>query len=75
MAVAKEKFSTQADPRLLRTIRRLAKAEGRQLHSLIDEALHDLIDKRTHSVPRSHVLAHYQASIEKYDLLYKRLAE
>jgi len=75
MVVRKEKFSAQADPKLLKAVRKLAVQEGRQLHSLIDEALQDLLEKHGRSSPRAHVMAHYQASLEKYGPLYERLAK
>ena len=75
MAAPKQKFSAQADPELLKAVRQLAHKEGRQLHSIIDEALRDLIDKRNRVHPRSHVLSYYKASLEKYGPLYERLAK
>ena len=71
----KQKFSAQADPKLLKAVRALAKREGRQLYSVIDEALRDLIEKRSRSNPRSHVMAHYNRSLEKFGPLYERLAK
>ena len=71
----KQKFSAQASPELLKALRDLARVEGRQLHSLIDEALYDLIDKRNRSQPRKHVLDMYRSSLDKYNELYKHLAE
>jgi hypothetical protein len=71
----REKFATQVDADLLSAVRRLAKAEGRQLQSLVDEALADLIDKRKHARPRAHVMDAYRASRERRETLYKKLAE
>ena len=71
---AREKFATQVDPDILATVRGIAKAEGRQLQALVDEALADLIEKRRQANPRAHVMAAYQASHEKYAGLYKKLA-
>lgn len=39
------------------------------------QALHDLIDKRNRSQPRRHVIDLYRSSLDKYDQLYRRLAE
>ncbi|MCY4382132.1 MAG: hypothetical protein OXE44_03155 [Nitrospinae bacterium] len=55
--------------------RDLARSEGRQLQSLVDEALADLIEKRSGSRPRAHVMAVYQASHARYAPLYKKLSE
>lgn len=71
----KVKFATQVDSETLETVRELARAEGRHIQALVDEALRDLIEKRTQSRPRSHVMAAYQSSHEKYASLYKKLAE
>lgn len=40
--VAREKFATRADRDLLAEIRKIAKAEGRQLQSIVEEALEAL---------------------------------
>ena len=71
----REKFTTRVDSEILAAIRRLARIEGRQLQSLVDEALADLIEKRKGSRPRARVMAVYQASHERYAPLYKKLAE
>lgn len=71
----REKFATQVDTKILASVRKLAKTEGRQLQALVDEALADLIEKRKYGRPRDHVMAAYQASHEKYADLYKKLAQ
>jgi hypothetical protein len=75
MATIRQKFATQIDSEILSTIRALAKREGRQLQSLMDEALADLVEKHNNSKPRPHVMGAYFASHEKYGALYKKLAE
>jgi hypothetical protein len=72
---AREKFATQVNSEILSMLRNLAQSEGRQLQSLVDEALADLIEKRKRGRPRTHVMATYQASHEKFSTLYKKLAE
>ena len=71
----REKFTTRVDSDILAAVRSLARSEGRQLQSLVDEALADLIEKRKGSRPRPRVMAVYQASHERYAPLYKKLAE
>lgn len=71
----REKFATQVDAEILRSIRDLARTEGRQLQALIDEALADLLEKRRQARPRAHVMAAYQASHATFAPLYKKLAE
>jgi len=72
---SREKFATQVDADILRSVRELAKSEGRQLQVLIDEALADLIEKRKNLRPRASVMAAYQASHDKFAPLYRKLAE
>ena len=72
---AREKFATQVNAEILATVRSLAKTDGRQLQSLVEEALADLIEKRKHTRPRAHVMAAYQSSHGKYADLYKKLGE
>ena len=75
MSQTREKFATQIDAEILSSVRAIARKEGRQLQALMDEALADLIEKRKQSNPRSHVMAAYLASHDKYSELYKKLAE
>jgi hypothetical protein len=70
----RQKFATQVDADLLDALRGLAKEEGRQVQSLIDEALADLIEKRRLAIPRQRVMAAYRASLGQYAKLYKKLA-
>ena len=71
----REKFATQVNAEVLSAVRTLARAEGRQLQALVDEALADLLEKRRQAKPRSHVMAAYQASHEPFSALYKKLAK
>ncbi len=75
MARNREKFATQVDSHVLKTVRGLAHKEGRQLQALVDEALSDLIEKHRNARPRAHVMGAYLASHGKYSTLYKKLAE
>ncbi|MDI9848555.1 hypothetical protein QM467_10855 [Rhodoblastus sp. 17X3] len=70
-----EKFATQVDSEILRSVREIARSEGRQIQTLVNEALSDLIEKRRQAHPRAHVMAAYQASHDKFAPLYKKLAE
>ncbi len=74
-AQTREKFATQVNSEILSAVRQLAQSEGRQLQVLVDEALADLIEKRKQGRPRANVMAAYQASHEKFETLYKKLAE
>ncbi|AVZ26924.1 hypothetical protein ZMO1_ZMOp39x020 (plasmid) [Zymomonas mobilis subsp. mobilis ZM4 = ATCC 31821] len=71
----REKFATQVDMEILNTVRNLAQNEGRQIQSLVEEALSDLIEKRRLNQPRSRVMNIYQTSHKNFATLYKKLAE
>jgi len=57
---SREKFETQVNSEILAAVRGIAQSEGRQLQSLVDEALADLVEKRRQEKPRAHVMAAYQ---------------
>lgn len=73
-AKSREKFATQVDSKTLAIVRRMAEKEGRHIQSLVEEALSDLIKKRRPGAARSHVMAAYGRSHDKYGELYKKLA-
>ena len=70
-----KRSATQVDPDILAKARAITTSEGRQFQSIIEEALSDLIEKRVGTKPRPHVLAHYQASVDRHSELYARLAK
>ncbi len=70
----REKFATQVEAETLAQVRRLAESEGRQLQSLVEEALSDLLEKHRRARPRDHVMRAYQRSHGPYAELYKKLA-
>ena len=71
----REKFATQINSEILAEVRAVAEAEGRQIQSLMDEAIGDWLEKRRQSRPRAHVMTAYQRSHETYAELYKKLAQ
>ena len=75
MLQTRKKFATQVNAETLASIRTIAEKEGRQLQALVEEALADLIEKRKQARPRPHVMASYLGSHDKYDELYKKLAQ
>jgi hypothetical protein len=48
MAQQREKFATQVSTDVLNSLRGLAETEGRQLQSLVDEALTDVLAAQNH---------------------------
>jgi predicted transcriptional regulator len=63
------------DEALIKKLSELAESEGRSLESLIEEALIDLLQKRPLEQMRPRIGAAYQASLDQFDPLYKKLAE
>lgn len=57
MGNKRTKFETQIDESVLLDIRRLAKNEGRQIQSIIEEALTALLEERRKHSTRPDVLA------------------
>lgn len=75
MVQTREKFATQVDGELLAGMRELAKAEGRQLQALVDEAFAGLLEQRRQSQPRAHVMAAFRRSMTRFGPLYEKLAK
>ena len=75
MQADKEKFASQADPHVLAAMKKIAADEGRQLQSVLDEAMRDYIEKKKGLKPRASVMAAFQQSLSKNETLYKKLAE
>ena len=75
MARPLAKFATQADPSVLEEVRAIAAKEGKQLQSVIDEALRDFVEKRKRGKPRPEILTAFGESLAEYDALYRRLAK
>jgi hypothetical protein len=70
----RQKFASQADPALLDEMRSIAAEEGRQLQSVLEEAMRDFVAKRRGEQPRAEVLAHLEATVAENRELYRRLA-
>ncbi len=69
------KFATQADPKVLDEVREIAAREGKQLQTVIDEALRDFIEKRKRGKPRPEIMTAFGESLAQYDSLYRELAK
>jgi len=70
---SREKFATQMDSALLADLRALAKTEGRQLQSLMEEAVGKLLEAR--QKPVISVADALKMSMDQFGPLYKKLAE
>lgn len=69
------KFSSQAAPEVLQSLRAIANREGRQFQAVLDEALREYIERKEKGQPRKHVLAALASSLEQFDALYRELAK
>jgi len=66
MSVQREKFSTQMDTQVLADLRHIAKTEGRQLQSLIEEAVKGLVAERKAMRPDAELVTKAQSIMDKY---------
>ena len=71
----REKFSSQASPDVLAALRDLAAVQGRQIQSVLDDAMRDYLERQTKTRPRQHVMASFASSLEEFDSLYRDLAK
>lgn len=69
------KFSSQAHPEVLNTLRKIADAEGRKLHAVMDEAFRDYLSKKGAIKPSKKVLTHFAQSLHEFEGLYQDLAK
>lgn len=76
MGQPREHFSAELDATLLAELKSLAEAEGRDLQTLLDEAIAGLLAKKAHtSGAQSDIAELLDESMSKYDGLYRKLAE
>ncbi|MDE0034625.1 MAG: hypothetical protein OXU75_16075 [Deltaproteobacteria bacterium] len=75
MRIPREKFSSQASPELLAALREIARQEGRQFQAVMEDALQEYIENRSRERPRSSVMAHFQATVERNRRLGELLAK
>jgi hypothetical protein len=68
------KFSTQAAPDLLETMRSIAKEEGRQFQAVLEEAMKLYIERKRGDRARIHVLEHLRSSIGQNHEFYQKEA-
>ena len=71
----REKFATQVDAAIIAELKSLAQEEGRQIQSVVEEALKSYLDAKSGAKPRAHVRKAYMNSHGKYAPLYKKLAQ
>jgi predicted transcriptional regulator len=70
-----QKFATQVEDRLIDELKKLARTEGRQIQSLIGEALQEYIARKLQGKTRPEVLEHFQRSTLQFGSVYQSLVE
>ena len=75
MAIAREKFSSQAPPDLLAAMRNVARDEGRHFQSVLEDAMKEYLENKAQGKVRPDVLAHFHASLERNRRLGELLAD
>lgn len=71
----RQKFATQMDSELLRQLRDYARSEGRQIQSVLEEAIAKLLKEQQGYRMRPDLAATYMESLDRYSELYKALAK
>jgi len=72
---ALRKFSYQADPEILEALQAIADQEGRQLQSVLGEAMREYLARKHSKQPRRNVLEAFEQSLRERDELYRSLAK
>lgn len=72
---ALRKYSSQADPEVLKAMQAIADQEGRQLQAVIGDAMREYLARRQQQAPRRNVLEAFQKSLKERDELYRKLAK
>lgn len=71
----REKFATQMDSALLADLRALAKVEGRQLQSLIEEAVGKLLEARQETKAEPDFEMLMKRNHDRYASVFEKLAK
>jgi predicted transcriptional regulator len=72
---ALRKFSSQADPEVLKGLQEIATCEGRQFQAVLGDAMREYLTQRRQQAPRRNVLEAFQESLKERDELYRSLAK
>jgi hypothetical protein len=72
---ALRKYSSQAEPEVLEAMQAIADREGRQLQSILGEAMREYLARKQQQAPRRNVLEAFQESLRERDELYQSLAK
>lgn len=75
MSSKRQAITFEITAETLEKLREIAAKEGLKVPALVEEALAHLVEKRQQDRARPHVMAAYLTSREKYDELYRKLAQ
>lgn len=75
MSAKRQAITFEISAEILAKLREIAAAESLELPALVDEALADLVEQRQSGRVRPRVVAAYLKSRQKYDKLYRKLAQ
>lgn len=70
-----EKFASQAEKEVLAELKKIAKEEGRQFFSVLNEAMKDYIAIKRGLKPNQKAMDCFQESMLDFDELYEELAK
>ena len=69
----RRKFSSRAPDDVLASLQRLARADGRTVQAVLEEALRQYVEQREAGQPRRHVMRALNDSLGEFDSLYRGL--
>ncbi|MBP8308148.1 MAG: ribbon-helix-helix protein, CopG family [Burkholderiaceae bacterium] len=69
----RRKFSSRAPDDVLASLQRLARADGRTVQAVLEEALRRYVEQREAGQPRRHVMRALNDSLGEFDSLYRGL--
>lgn len=72
---ALRKFSSQADPEVLKGLQEIATQEGRQFQAVLGDAMREYLAHKRQQTPRRNVLEAFEQSLRERDELYRSLAK
>ena len=73
--MALRKFSSQADPEVLKGLQEIATREGRQFQAVLGDAMREYLTQKRQQAPRRNVIEAFQESLKERDELYRSLAK
>jgi hypothetical protein len=73
--VARKKFASQCDPKVLQAMKKVADDEGRQFQAVLEDAMIEYLEHHKQKRVRSTVMAHFNESVQKNRELGQLLAK